>query len=172
MDSPSASGRSGTTPAAQLITSRQLDLAERRNQNDPPFPPRSTHADRRGTQLSLCLSASRKVDGHTPTAHSALQRRNGSLGSLVTDGLGTDRPVVLFDKPASPARPDSRTDCTPHVLARERVTELARHQREDPLAFLAQPDLFGDLIEHSRFVEAYRSAVISLHDHGARATLQ
>jgi len=55
---------------------------------------------------------------------------------------------------------------------RERVMELASHQREDPLAFLAQPDLFGDLIEHRRFVEAYRSALISLQEHGARATLQ
>jgi mannitol 2-dehydrogenase len=32
--------------------------------------------------------------------------------------------------------------------------------------------LFGDLIEHERFVAAYRSALSSLHDRGARATLE
>ena len=55
---------------------------------------------------------------------------------------------------------------------RERVIELANRQHEDPLAFLTQRDLFGDLIEHEQFVDAYLSALGSLHERGARATLQ
>jgi mannitol 2-dehydrogenase len=55
---------------------------------------------------------------------------------------------------------------------RERVTALARRQREDPLAFIADRELFGDLVEHEPFVSAYRFALRSLHERGARATLE
>jgi mannitol 2-dehydrogenase len=55
---------------------------------------------------------------------------------------------------------------------RERVTALARRQREDPLAFIADRELFGDLVEHDPFVSAYRFALRSLHERGARATLE
>jgi len=55
---------------------------------------------------------------------------------------------------------------------RERVMGLAARQHEDPLAFISNRQLFGDLIEHERFVTAYASALRSLHDHGARATLE
>jgi mannitol 2-dehydrogenase len=49
---------------------------------------------------------------------------------------------------------------------------LARRQREDPLAFISNRDLFGDLADHERFVTAYTAALASLHQRGARATLQ
>jgi mannitol 2-dehydrogenase len=55
---------------------------------------------------------------------------------------------------------------------RERVMALASRQREDPLAFIANRELFGDLVEHERFVSAYVSALRSLHERGARATLE
>jgi mannitol 2-dehydrogenase len=54
---------------------------------------------------------------------------------------------------------------------REQVMALAKRQQEDPLAFLTPRELFGDLIEHERFVDAYLFALRSLHDRGARATL-
>ncbi|BCJ56520.1 mannitol 2-dehydrogenase [Actinoplanes sp. NBRC 14428] len=55
---------------------------------------------------------------------------------------------------------------------REPLMEAARRQREDPLAFLANRDVFGDLIDDERFVSAYRSVLSSLHTKGARATLE
>jgi mannitol 2-dehydrogenase len=55
---------------------------------------------------------------------------------------------------------------------RDRVMALANRYSEDPLAFLTNRELFGDLIENARFVDAYRSALRSLHERGARATLQ
>ena len=55
---------------------------------------------------------------------------------------------------------------------REQVMALAGRQREDPLAFLRQPELFGDLVDRQRFVEAYVFALGSLHERGARATLE
>ena len=52
------------------------------------------------------------------------------------------------------------------------LTQAARRQREDPTAFIANRDLFGDLAESERFVTAYQSALASLHQRGARATLE
>jgi mannitol 2-dehydrogenase len=48
----------------------------------------------------------------------------------------------------------------------------ARRQREDPLAFLADRDLFGDLVDDERFTSPYLAALASLHARGARATLE
>ena len=55
---------------------------------------------------------------------------------------------------------------------RDSLMTLARRQREDPLAFIANRDLFGDLADHERFVTAYTSALASLQQRGARATLK
>ena len=53
-----------------------------------------------------------------------------------------------------------------------RLTRDARRQREDPGAFIANRDVFGDLADDERFVAAYLSALASLHRRGARATLK
>jgi mannitol 2-dehydrogenase len=52
------------------------------------------------------------------------------------------------------------------------LMQLARRQREDPDAFIANRDVFGDLVDDKRFVTAYRSALASLYQRGARATLE
>ncbi|MGH3781774.1 MAG: mannitol dehydrogenase family protein [Pseudonocardiaceae bacterium] len=48
----------------------------------------------------------------------------------------------------------------------------ARRQREDPLAFIADREVFGDLIDDERFTTNYRTSLASLHAHGARITLE
>ena len=53
----------------------------------------------------------------------------------------------------------------------DQVTELARRAQSDPDVFIANRELFGDLAEHERFVEAYREALASLYERGARDTL-
>jgi mannitol 2-dehydrogenase len=53
-----------------------------------------------------------------------------------------------------------------------RLTRAARRQREDPLAFIADREVFGDLTDDQRFVAAYAPALASLHRRGARATLE
>jgi len=55
---------------------------------------------------------------------------------------------------------------------RDPVMARARKQSEDPLAFLDDRSLFGDLREEPRFSEPYLAALESLHLLGARATLQ
>jgi mannitol 2-dehydrogenase len=54
---------------------------------------------------------------------------------------------------------------------KERVMAAAR-QQDDPLAFIRDRDLFGDLADSPRFAAAYTSALDALHRHGARATLE
>ncbi|MEV5832576.1 mannitol dehydrogenase family protein [Nocardia sp. NPDC052112] len=52
------------------------------------------------------------------------------------------------------------------------LTPLARGQRDNPTSFLENRALFGDLVDQPRFVEAYVTALRSLHRDGARATLE
>jgi mannitol 2-dehydrogenase len=52
------------------------------------------------------------------------------------------------------------------------LTAAARRQREDPLAFISDRDLFGDLVDDERFTAPYLAALHSLHVGGARATLE
>jgi mannitol 2-dehydrogenase len=55
---------------------------------------------------------------------------------------------------------------------REPLMASARRQREDPLAFIADRDLFGDLVDDERFTSPYLEALTSLYERGARATLE
>ena len=52
------------------------------------------------------------------------------------------------------------------------LVPIARRQRTDPDAFIANRELFGDLVDNPRFVAAYRATLTSLHERGARATLE
>jgi mannitol 2-dehydrogenase len=55
---------------------------------------------------------------------------------------------------------------------KDSLKALAARNRKDPDAFIANRQVFGDLVEDKRFVIAYRSALTSLHEHGARKTLE
>ena len=55
---------------------------------------------------------------------------------------------------------------------RDQLMERAGRQSDEPLAFLEDRDLFDDLIDQPRFTEAYLAALTSLHERGARATLE
>jgi mannitol 2-dehydrogenase len=55
---------------------------------------------------------------------------------------------------------------------RDKLVERAQHNRDDPLLFVSDRDLFGDLVEDERFVQTYTTALSSLYERGARATLE
>jgi mannitol 2-dehydrogenase len=55
---------------------------------------------------------------------------------------------------------------------KDSLMQIAGRNREDPDAFIANRELFGDLVDDKRFVTAYRWALASLHERGARATLE
>jgi mannitol 2-dehydrogenase len=52
------------------------------------------------------------------------------------------------------------------------LQQIAAQQREDPLAFVKNRDLFGDLATEQAFTEPYLNTLNSLHSKGARATLE
>jgi mannitol 2-dehydrogenase len=54
----------------------------------------------------------------------------------------------------------------------DELMPIARSQRGNPLAFLANRSVFGDLVDESRFREPYLWTLDSLHRHGARTTLE
>jgi len=54
----------------------------------------------------------------------------------------------------------------------DRVRANAARNRTDPLSFVSDRGIFGDLVDQPRFVEAYTWALASLHERGARATLE
>jgi mannitol 2-dehydrogenase len=55
---------------------------------------------------------------------------------------------------------------------RETLMADAKRQHDDPLAFVSNRELFGDLVDRERFTTAYRAALSSLYTKGARATLE
>ena len=55
---------------------------------------------------------------------------------------------------------------------REEVIALAARSEADPTAFIANRELFGDLIDEPRFVEAYVETLRALREDGARQTLE
>ena len=51
------------------------------------------------------------------------------------------------------------------------VHDAAQRQRDEPLIFITDPELFGDLAGDERFTTPYLDALESLHDKGSRAIL-
>lgn len=49
---------------------------------------------------------------------------------------------------------------------------IAQRNRDNPLAFIENREVFGDLVDNERFVEAYTQALSRLHRQGARATVE
>jgi mannitol 2-dehydrogenase len=54
---------------------------------------------------------------------------------------------------------------------RDRLVPAARRQRGHPTSFIEVREVFGDIAEDARFVEAYPRTLELLHERGARATL-
>jgi mannitol 2-dehydrogenase len=55
---------------------------------------------------------------------------------------------------------------------RDALLAAARRQDDDPLAFVRDRDVFGDLADDPRFAGEYRAALESLRTRGARATVE
>ncbi|WP_106476000.1 mannitol dehydrogenase family protein [Phytohalomonas tamaricis] len=55
---------------------------------------------------------------------------------------------------------------------KDELIVIAQRNHEEPTAFIANREVFGDLIDDERFVAAYTHALVLLHDKGARATVE
>lgn len=99
------------------------------------------------------------------------------LMPVVRENLAADRDVTLSAAiVASWARYDEGTDedgAPINIVDRlaEEVHAAASKHHEDPLAFLRQRDLFGDVVDDERFTTPYLKTLESLHEHGSLATL-
>ena len=85
----------------------------------------------------------------------AVRRDRGQLGPLRRRRRRTGR----TDRPSSTG---SRTPSPPPPAG----------STTEPLAFISNQELFGDLAADERFTAPYLDALNSLHDKGSRATLQ
>ncbi|HET7312751.1 mannitol dehydrogenase family protein [Salinisphaera sp.] len=54
----------------------------------------------------------------------------------------------------------------------DELTAIARHNRDNPTAFIENREVFGDLVDDERFVAAYTETLRRLHEHGAKAALE
>ncbi|MGY1753584.1 mannitol dehydrogenase family protein [Blastococcus sp. SYSU D01042] len=55
---------------------------------------------------------------------------------------------------------------------RERLMSAARRQAEDPLAFVSDREVFGDLVDDERFAVTYRDTLDLIRTRGVRAALE
>ncbi len=55
---------------------------------------------------------------------------------------------------------------------KDTLIPLALGQRADPLAFVRNREVFGGLVDDERFASTFQRHLASLHEHGARATLE
>jgi mannitol 2-dehydrogenase len=87
----------------------------------------------------------------------------GDISVAVTAVAGWARYVEGVDEQGRPIDVVDRR--------RAQLAPYAARQHVDPEALLAVGDVFGDLGEQPKFVEAYRAALGALHERGARATV-
>ncbi|HEX2806529.1 MAG TPA: mannitol dehydrogenase family protein [Kineosporiaceae bacterium] len=124
---------------------------------------RFSNAEVRDTVARLCAESSDRIPkwllpviGHN-AAGGEIRRSAAVVASWARYAEGVDeqgRPIEVVDRLA------------------DSLTTSAVRQRHDPLSFLRNRGVFGDLIDHERFVTEYRWALDSLHSVGARATLE
>lgn len=126
--------------------------------------PRFANAYVRDTVARLCADSSERITKW--------------LLPVVADNLRRGGPVALsaaivasWARYAEGVDEDGRSIDVQDRLA-DTLVPLARSQRGDPTAFLANRAVFGDLVDEQRFREPYLWTLDSLHRRGARATLR
>jgi mannitol 2-dehydrogenase len=125
---------------------------------------RFSNAAVRDTVARLCAETSDRIPNFVlPVIRENLAaRREVLLGAAVVaswaryaEGVDEEgRPIEIVDRLA------------------DSLQAIAAKQATDPTAFIANRELFGDLIDEPAFVEPYLATLDSLHTSGARATLE
>jgi mannitol 2-dehydrogenase len=124
---------------------------------------RFSNPEVRDTMARLCLDSSDRIPKW--------------LVPVIKENLAHDRPVRLSAAiVASWARYAEGVDEHGEPIQvvdrlADTLVATAQTQLDDPTAFLRNRELFGDLVDHPRFVEAYVEALDSLHAQGAHATV-
>ncbi|MEI7058527.1 mannitol dehydrogenase family protein [Nocardioides sp. CCNWLW239] len=118
----------------------------------------------RDTLARLCAESSDRIPKWLVPVITAQLGRGGSIRRSALVVASWARYAEGVDEQGTPIE----------IVDRRRGEVMARAaaQRNDPLAFLRDPDLFGDLAEDPGFTEPYAEALASLHAIGARRTLE
>jgi mannitol 2-dehydrogenase len=125
---------------------------------------RFSNAEVRDTVARLCAESSDRIPKwllpvirHNLANGGEIHRSAAVVASWARYAEGVDeqgRPIEVVDR------------------LKDSLMAHARRQHEDPLAFIANREVFGDLIDNERFAASYRSALAALRGKGARATLE
>jgi mannitol 2-dehydrogenase len=146
------------TPTLQPVPGIDLDVYKRQ------LIERFSNPQVRDTVARLCAESSDRI----PKWLLPVIRHN-----LKTDGE-IDHAVLVVAAWARYAEGVDEEGRPIEVVDRLKDTLMANaaRQQEDPLAFVRNRDLFGDLGDEERFTSTFRRYLASLHEHGARATLE
>src|SRR3954470_12627337 len=137
-----------------------IDLDEYKHQLIDRF----SNAQVRDTVARLCAESSDRIPKwllpvirHNLDSGGEIERSVAVVASWARYAEGVDeqgQPIEVVDR------------------LRDTLMAYARRQHDDPLAFVSNRELFGDLVDHERFATAYREALSSLYRNGARATVE
>jgi mannitol 2-dehydrogenase len=149
---------SEATPTLQPVPGIDLDDYKR------TLLERFANAHVRDTVARLCAESSDRIPKWLlPVVHDNLKSDGGvrlaaaTVASWARYAEGVDEqgePIEVVDRLA------------------DSLVPIAKRQRDDPTAFIANRAVFGDLVDEPRFVEPYLSTLESLHRDGSRATLE
>jgi mannitol 2-dehydrogenase len=154
-------------------------LAYMQDEGSPTLPPvpgmdlaayraeliaRFSNAQVRDTVARLCAESSDRI----PTWLLPVVRENLAAGRSVRLSAAIVASWARYDEGVD----EQGEPITVVDRLREPLMAAAARHGEDPLAFLRDRSLFGDLVDEPRFTEPYLWALDSLHRAGARATLE
>ncbi len=146
-----------STPTLRPVPGVDLDVYKR------TLIERFANPEVRDTLARLCAESSDRIPKWVLPVIREQLAHNGEISCAALIVASWARYAEAVDEQGEPIKVVDRLS--------DRLTEVARTQGTDPTAFIAQRDLFGDLIDDERFVAGYTAALDSLHTKGARQTV-
>ena len=121
----------------------------------------------------MCMDSHEKVvrEGGLPASAVQTAVRFAAIIQSAAVALETAAVVAAWTRGCEGVD-DAGAPIVPADRDADALAERAALSRTEPLAFVAEPDLFGDLADRSGFTEPYLAALSSLRESGARATLR
>ena len=145
------------TPTLRAVPG--IDLADYKRE----LLARFSNAGTRDTVARICTDVSDRIPTFLVPVIRDRLAAGGEVGRGVAVVAGWARYAEGVDEQGNTIEiVDSRKDA---------LTEAARRYPVDPLGFVRQTELFGDLAEDPRFAGPYLAVLASLHDRGARRTI-
>jgi mannitol 2-dehydrogenase len=146
------------TPTLRPVPGVDLDVYKR------TLIERFSNPEVRDTVARLCAESSDRIPKWLLPVVREQLARGGEVGRAAAVVASWARYAEGVDESGAPIAIVDRL--------KDRLTAIAATQRREPTAFIADRELFGDLVDDKRFVEPYLKALESLHTKGARATVR